>query len=128
MNNYLVLTQHTFIGSSCLQYKSFIAIYHLHNLIDMLHSLNTSKSKKYGVSSSTPQFIDSHKPVEVKPPLVKPKHSIPSVASGIHVKNSFHEQNASFKTKAEKKSMSLEVCEVYLNLIYKFYRCCYLRN
>lgn len=80
----------------------------------MLHSLNTSKSKKYGVSSSnTPLFNDSHKPVEAKPPLVKSKHSIPVPPSGIHVKNvktSFHEQTASFKTKAEKKSMSLEVC------------------
>ena len=79
----------------------------------MLHSLNTPKSKKYGVSSSiTPQFIDSHKPVEAKPPLVKSKHSMPNTNSGVHVKTSFPEQTASFKTKAEKKSMSLEVREV----------------
>ena len=74
---------------------------------------NAYKMKKLGVSNA-PRFPDSHKQIDQPHkqivPLKKSKYHSSSVTTNTHTKSGYNEQEtATFKTKAEKKSMSSEV-------------------
>ena len=88
----------------------------------MLHINNSYKLKKLGVSN-TP-FLDSHKQSDQQPHKQidqqphkqsdlskKSKYHASSITTtNIHTKSSYHgQETGTFKTKAEKKSMSGEV-------------------
>ena len=98
----------------------------------MLHTNNAYKLKKLGVSN-TPQFLDSHKPIDQHshkqsdPPKKSKSHASSSITTNSHTKPSYHDQaTGTFKTKAEKKSMPGEVWSILIvsDNIGPIYFCC----